>query len=350
MRGFTLAMALAMAAAAACGGKDEDDWRGDAVPEAGKTLTLTDAAIVAGEQAQAEGPWTFGALMRGLRPGSSVHEASELIKKWLVDWAKSRPEVREQILCPWLDASNDQKDCRNGELDLARAPFKLIAIANRMDLHDPEHCEDAGELRFAFALIGEDGKEKPLTVIFEYVVPTDLLAVPAWAARWRELENFSCTKDDCDDYRAMLEGLTAMVTEGRFFAAGDVIREEDEGGEEDEDEFEEDCDDCGFVTNTNLRHLRIHDRTFAALEFREYDLKDKLVESPAEETQKCQSCHTDGGGEAGVRFNILPGAEGDGRMDAAIRAMMPARAERLNDLMDSTCEPTDRGGGRSVPW
>ncbi|MDP9034174.1 MAG: carboxypeptidase-like regulatory domain-containing protein [Myxococcota bacterium] len=55
----------------------------------------------------------------------------------------------------------------NGKLDLSRAPFKLMAIVNRTDLH----IVGAGESRFVFGLF-DNGVGQRCTIIFEYRLPT----------------------------------------------------------------------------------------------------------------------------------------------------------------------------------
>lgn len=353
MRALTLAMVVAMAIAVACRGEDRetDDERTEAVPRIGHSLTLTDPALFA-LGANGDGTVvTFDDLVRGLLPiGSSQWDRSDLVKAWLVDWSARRPGVREKILCPWLEASTGQPLCRDGVLDLAKAPFKPVAVVNRMDLHDPDHCEDAGELRIAFSWVDADRKEQPLMLVFEYAVPTHNLPVAAWAERWLDLESLACSAQDCADYRGAVGNLVSEVTASPF---------QDEGSEDGEIELE---GDEGMMLSkraprvsakSTLRHVRIHDRALGETDFREYDLalstgRPRLAATDTPATGKCQGCHT-GAGAAGERFNLNPGAAEGQRMHPDIMAMMPARAERLPDLRHSVCEPVG-GEVRSVPW
>ncbi len=55
----------------------------------------------------------------------------------------------------------------NGKLDLSKAPFQLMAIVNRTDLH----IVGDGESRFVFGLF-EGGVGQRCTIIFEYRLPT----------------------------------------------------------------------------------------------------------------------------------------------------------------------------------
>lgn len=360
MRGLTLAMVAGLAAAAACSSenKREEDERSEALPRIEKSLTLTNPALFLAEEAG--GGFTFEQMVANLLPvTSSASDRSDLVKAWLVDWAARRPGVREKILCPWLEASTGELLCRDGDLDLAIAPFKPVAIVNRMDLHDPEHCEDAGELRVAFAWVDEMRKEQPLMLVFEYAVPTHNLPVAEWAARWMDLENMPCTSEECWSYRGAVEGLVSAVTEAPF-GEGDDVEPTIKPSVEDEDSGRPTLElnkrvkrQARVLSRSTLRHVRIHDRALGATDFREYDLasmgsSSRLVATETPATGKCQGCHT-GSGPSGERFNLNPGVEASGRMHPDILEMMPVRVERLPELERSECEPLG-GEVRNVPW
>ena len=100
-----------------------------------------------------------------------------------------------------------------GRIDLGRAPLRLIAISNRMDLgDDSDALSPAGEGRFVFALTRGPGDERsselvPATIILEYSLPPTR-SVGQWAATWHALGEV----DDRDAYRAALERLTRSFT------------------------------------------------------------------------------------------------------------------------------------------
>lgn len=112
---------------------------------------------------------------------------------------------------PWLKTSGGQR------LDLARAPFKLLAIVNRMDLrmHVNGEVLSAGEGRFVFGVLGPDGKPLPpiagtvpggFTVIFEYELPaSDMRTLGDWAMQWKRLGAYPLGSPD---YNRTLEDLT----------------------------------------------------------------------------------------------------------------------------------------------
>ena len=159
----------------------------------------------------AKGPWTFGTLMRQLASRNPTHIASDsavsvFVKKWLNLWAveqvinsdtvKARTLV-SKILNPWLNQSNNA-GAPTGQLDMRFAPFKLIAIVNRVDLRDGAlngiPGSPCGEGRFVFCLIKNDcSRAQSMTIIFEYGInkPATCSDRKAWAQQWINLKNFT---------------------------------------------------------------------------------------------------------------------------------------------------------------
>lgn len=134
------------------------------------------------------GPWSFGHLMNRTFWNGRGHA-----RRWLEELALSRPLIRERLLDPWIAASGGP----DAELDLSRAPFRLLAIVNRFDLRSGlSYGGDAlGELRFVFTAMSETCAPLPnFTVIFEYGVPSWAARAfggcraQAWAQRWKDLE------------------------------------------------------------------------------------------------------------------------------------------------------------------
>lgn len=103
-----------------------------------------------------------------------------------------------------------------------KAPFKLLAIVNRMDLraHDGGQASTGGEGRFVFGVLGADGKPLPplagdaaggFTVIFEYeLIATRMDQRRDWAMRWAQLGNFPVGSPH---YNQALEHLTRRFTD-----------------------------------------------------------------------------------------------------------------------------------------
>lgn len=135
--------------------------------------------------------WTFGRLMEQLAGSPAAAPAFTLA--WLEQWnqaqsingftALARPLIHEKVIDPWMAASGGV------ELDMKKAPFRLLAIVNRLDLRSHQNEKySAGELRFVFGLVDELGEPLPFTVIFEYGVPVSSAGqVKAWAHKWHVL-------------------------------------------------------------------------------------------------------------------------------------------------------------------
>lgn len=138
------------------------------------------------------GVWTFGHLLKEManEPVTGINP-SAFARDWLAQWetrqiangdpVDARPGVQQVILDQWQAASGGPEQ----PLDLARAPFRLLAIVNRVDLRD-----NAGEGRFVFCAVNtQTGKALQFTVIFEYGVPRrGTRAVRAWGKRWLNLQ------------------------------------------------------------------------------------------------------------------------------------------------------------------
>ncbi len=352
------------------GGTVESPFEGFKMTNPDLGLMLVDPLIVQSDAAKPGGPWSFGALMLGMLPeGAGRKEVSNLAKNWLVQWASNRQGVQDEILCPWLKASNPGAagDCPDGQLDMNLAPFHMMAIVNRMDLQQEDQCGDAGELRLAFAL---DGKtvDKPVNVIFEYAVPTTSVNVGQWASRWVNASDLSCNgSEDCQRYLAIIQMMTDEVT---HLAPTTTRRVTDDVATD-----EAPVPDVAFKEFlprslfSNLRHIRVHDQRFGKTQFREFDWKNQAdgphlfltmvaaagVQDPASET-KCVSCHTTASSDPkapGERFNLKSTYGSAAALLAPeIGNQLPARLDRVNLLQQSKCNNPNgqQNAQRQVPW
>ncbi len=173
------------------------------------------------------GAWTFGKLMTDMAnvgaPGNTVTTASDFVLRCLESWqfpqtinddtVPAVPNMQTLVIQPWLAASAAEGLPTN-TLDLAIAPFRLLAIVNRVDLRGnstygsttQNSCvppELAGEARFVFGLIDtnlanggqyQNSASNQLTVILEYAVPINTCqGVQAWGAQWAALNGISFT-------------------------------------------------------------------------------------------------------------------------------------------------------------
>ncbi|WP_224240680.1 CARDB domain-containing protein [Hyalangium gracile] len=162
------------------------------------------------------GAWSFGTLMRAMAGGQ---DPSALVRQWLRTWASpqtingitlpARPQMLSMVLGPWESRSGGA----SRPLDFSKAPFRLLAIMNRMDLRNPG--VQAGEGRFIFGVLDPAGNPLEFTVILEYALPGGSPeAIQRWARDWHELGQLGVSHPS---YNAKLQALT-----DRFAKAGVV--------------------------------------------------------------------------------------------------------------------------------
>lgn len=163
------------------------------------------------------GKWTFGYLMQQManQPLTGVNP-STFVRKWLSKWeadqtingwnVPKRLLIKNMVIDPWQAASGGP----GKPLDLAKAPFKLVAIVNRVDLRTNTVYGggNAGEGRFVFGVMTPNCQMLRFTVIFEYGVPlSGCLAVRNWAKRWVNLGTLPLGSPA---YNAALENITEV--------------------------------------------------------------------------------------------------------------------------------------------
>lgn len=172
----------------------------------------------------AKATWSFKYLMEQM---AGSRDPAEFTLQWLQQWENdqfinghlvtARPNIRSLVINPWLAASGGKK------LDLNKAPFKLLAIVNRMDMreHDAQgSVTTAGEGRFVFGVLGADGKPLPpaagtapggFTVILEYELSaTTMRELGDWAKQWKDLGKYALGSAQ---YNTALETLTRRFTD-----------------------------------------------------------------------------------------------------------------------------------------
>jgi hypothetical protein len=161
------------------------------------------------------GVWTFARLMEDMAPSPEAAPAfvEALFQSWLTDQTVNgltvgaRPSIQQTVLDAWPRSPD-------GALDLRRAPLRLLAIVNRMDLRDLDQG-NAGQGRFVFGVLGPDGSALPFTVIIEYLLPASTEAdVLDWAHVWHKLGRLPVPSEK---YNAALQKIT------RRFARRDAM-------------------------------------------------------------------------------------------------------------------------------
>jgi hypothetical protein len=145
----------------------------------------------------ADGVWSFRWLMEQLSGDYGTDVATAFVENWLSTFhPENVPEAQPGQLSdrPGVDdLINKWPKTEDGHIDLAQAPFRLLAITNREDLGTS--FGDFGEGRFVFGLVDpQTGKNLAMTVIFEFRLPgtpCDAAEEQAirrkWARRWHHL-------------------------------------------------------------------------------------------------------------------------------------------------------------------
>lgn len=152
-----------------------------------KELVIVDDAVVESDAAKnaTGGALGFAHTMETI--AGEPDDASAMTLAWLDAWAPA------SFTCAWLQASAANacdatcSECASHDLDMTSAPFRLMAVSNRIDL-DVEEGQ-GGEGRLLFAATEGPGDDPasaalPMTVIFEF----RLGGPPGeWAAGWHAL-------------------------------------------------------------------------------------------------------------------------------------------------------------------
>jgi hypothetical protein len=182
--------AVIVLAVAACGPitKEPASSEPECSVDAFKELLVVDESVLSDSAAMNSGDGALGFrhLMTQLVPAED--DASAATLGWLGEWAPL------SLRCQWLRDRPENgcdatcESCYERRLDLSRAPFRLLAVANRIDL--AEEMEDgAGEARLVFAATAgpaDDPRSRPLpvSVIFEFRLAGER---KDWARQWHAL-------------------------------------------------------------------------------------------------------------------------------------------------------------------
>jgi hypothetical protein len=137
------------------------------------------------------GAWTFGGLMPGIFGTNNPAILSAEVTRFLSEWkfnklvngelVPARPNIQANVIGPWLAASGGV------QLDMRRAPFRLLAIVARLDLRQNAPF-NAGEGRFVFGLLDPAGNQTQYLLILEYGLDAvDCKGVLGWANDWHNL-------------------------------------------------------------------------------------------------------------------------------------------------------------------
>lgn len=197
-----------------------------------KELMIVDDAVVGDARARndQDGHWSFRHVVEEMLPAGM--SASAFLTSWMAEWAPEKTingflvdRTREWrdgglntlLACPWLRTTEangcnaDCSTCAARVFDLEKAPFRLVALANRMDLGGRSDVRtQAGEARLVFGLTGGPGddpasKSLPMTAVFEFGLEVDQRTPRQWAELWHGLSSHAAFDEG---YRQDLDSLT----------------------------------------------------------------------------------------------------------------------------------------------
>ncbi len=176
-------------------------------PVIGKELMITDLRVIDSQEART-GAFSIGHLIRNMAASTSADDVKafvlSLLKSWETDQQVAnftvprRTAIRQLVINPWkiLDHGNSDISDADWVMNLDNAPFRLMAIVNRVDLHkldestaEAEDLERTGEGRFVYCIVDPGtGNPREFTVIFEYNLPGGTLEeLELWTKRWHHL-------------------------------------------------------------------------------------------------------------------------------------------------------------------
>lgn len=156
------------------------------------------------------GAWAFGRLMQRLSPTPA--DAPDLTLDMFGSFlspqningfeVEPRPAMDQLVLASWPRTAD-------GKLDLARAPLRLLAIVNRLDLKNLD-AGKAGEGRFVYGVLDPQGFPMEFTVILEYLLPAATEAeYRAWVEAFHGLQVLPFPSEE---YNAGLQAITDRFT------------------------------------------------------------------------------------------------------------------------------------------
>lgn len=177
-----------------------------------RELIIRQIGVVNDARAKGVGAWSFGRLMANMAGSQNAAVFTEkFIRQWLVnkslpngDMVAARAKMKTLVLDKW------PRD-KNRRLILSRAPFRLLAIVNRMDLGFPG-TQNVGEGRFIYGLVDSKGRPLQFTLILEFALPVsagDPNPAKTWASRWHALHDLV---PGTAAYNTKLQAVTDLFT------------------------------------------------------------------------------------------------------------------------------------------
>jgi hypothetical protein len=179
---------------------------------ANKELVITDPTVLNDARASnaTNGAWSFRFLISQMAPAGT--DPADFAAAWLSQFEIPNGTVNGFPLDVRFTQAvrNAWPLTANGKLDMSRAPFRLISIVNRMDLH----ANSNGEGRFVYGFVDQNGFASSMTVIFEYGLPTRDITNGATLTRksWAQKFHALGTRTFGAQYNAALQAVTDLFT------------------------------------------------------------------------------------------------------------------------------------------
>lgn len=189
------------------------------LPDVDKELIIRHIPVVEDARTTGRGAWTFANLMEQMVPAvpgdvaSEQRAASVMVEEMLNTWSTTqnmqgtttpvptRANMKTLILDKWPRIGTN--------LDLTRAPLRLLAIVNRIDIRNLDKGH-AGEGRFVFGVVNPDNNlPRSFTIILEYRLPA---RTPADVRQWARLFHDLGAITDPAAYNTALQAITDRFT------------------------------------------------------------------------------------------------------------------------------------------
>lgn len=175
-----------------------------------------------------KGVWTFGHLITQMAntPSTGI-SVTDFIQSWLEKWMAAqtinadnvpgRTAIFNQVILPWLQKSNPgaiitTANWKTFPFDPTLAPFRLLAIVNRLDLRGNSGytISNAGEGRFVFGVLNSSCASLRFTTILEYGIPkNNCKELHDFAVQWW---NLKLLVPGTGAYNSALQAITDQFT------------------------------------------------------------------------------------------------------------------------------------------
>lgn len=197
------------------------------IEDVGRTNVWSNASGTCEMIGNPNGEWSFQTLMEDIaNPARTGVDLHDFVTHWILRWNTTH-DVRGDVLPAsvqgvnelWYDSvfsgwpklapgTGNYDDI----LDMTKAPFRLVAIVNRLDLRrGVAYGGSTGELRFVFEMIDPATcGSRPFNLILEYEVPLGSCEEARdWGTLWYELDSYALGDPDLS---AKLSDITTRIT------------------------------------------------------------------------------------------------------------------------------------------